>query len=107
MKKLQTIIKKLGAFESVETMQSVNGNDVPNQFILHFEKGCLFQSYRSIIAVKLNGCDTVYLSEHWDYSNTTNKYRNMFCNDNTTDIRKYLEGKRVDTYDKYELVQGC
>lgn len=66
----------LGQFKRVENMTSSNGNDVPNQFDIDFEKGYAFQSYSSIIVVVKDG--QTYIGQNWDYSTTTGKYRNQF-----------------------------
>jgi hypothetical protein len=63
----------------VENMQSNNGNDIPNQFIINNNDFTLFQSYNSPIALKMNG--KTYLFKDWDYSKTTGKYRNQFLNE--------------------------
>ena len=75
------IYASLGCFKRVENMISDNGNFIPNQFILYYDNGKVFQSYSSIIAITLNHSSVVYLGENWDYSRTTNKYRNKFLNE--------------------------
>ena len=68
----------------VRNMQSNNGNDIPNQFIITTKDGIYFQSYNSIIAFKSNG--KIYLDNYyWNYSTTTGKYRNMFLNETKKD----------------------
>lgn len=63
---------------SVENMQSSNGNDVPNQFIIRTKNGVYFQSYSSVIAFRSRE-GKIYLDcNKWDYSVTTGKYRNQF-----------------------------
>ena len=74
----------------VKNMTSSRGNSIPNQFIMEDEgRGALgnfirretFQSYDSVIVVKTIWKDKtkIELDENkWDYSNTTNKYRNQF-----------------------------
>jgi len=79
----------------VENMQSPNGNDVPNQFIIRFENMSYFQSYDSIIAclVQEKGkfTETIYLDKrYWDYSVTTGKYRNMFLGMNKKEIQEMI-----------------
>lgn len=44
--------KMLNDFPLVENMTSVNGNYVPNQYIIHHKNRIIFQSYNSIIAVR-------------------------------------------------------
>ena len=63
------MIKKLNNFETVEEL----GN---NQFVIHFENGCIFQSYDSIVAYKVNG--KCYLTNKWNYSRTTMRYLYLF-----------------------------
>jgi len=56
----------------VQNMTSVNGNKVPNQFIINNNGEEYFQSYNSIIAKKSKG--KIYLDDYfWDYSATTGK----------------------------------
>lgn len=59
---------------------------VKNQFLIETESGDLFQSYDSAIAlIDRNG--KVHLSSHWDYSNTTGKYRNRFLGEGIAETR--------------------
>lgn len=61
----------LGNFKSVENTPSRNGyGKAPNQFEIRFENGKVFQSYDSLIAVKMND-GRIYLTESHDCSNTT------------------------------------
>ncbi len=87
--KLSTVLNSLKGFSHSRNMRSLSGNSIPNQIIIHFSNGSLFQSYNSIIAVKLNS--TVYLTDHWDYSTTTGKYRNQFLNEGIAETRKKIE----------------
>ena len=74
----------------VENMTSARGNKVANQFIIHSEDGCYFQSYNSII-VKIEGRE-VYLDEYfWDYSVTTGKYRNDFLGEGIAETRAKIK----------------
>jgi len=78
----------------VRNMQSPNGNDVPNQFIIESPEGRIFQSYASVIAlIKPNG--DVWLDESdWDYSPTTSKYRNIFLNETSKEtVAKIKSGE--------------
>lgn len=95
----------------IRNMQSPNGNDVPNQFIIeetgngangNFIKRETFQSYSTIIATV-----TVWpapyeievkLSSHWDYSKTTGKYRNIFLRE------KKAETERKIAIGQYKVV---
>lgn len=79
----------LGNFESVRNMESNKGNKIPNQFIITTGNGSVFQSYRTIIAAKVNG--KVLLDENWDYSRTTGKYRNIFLDETVNETRKKIK----------------
>jgi len=75
----------------VRNMQSPNGNDVPNQFIIEDEKGnYTFQSYDSVIAIKNSGEITLDEST-WDYSVTTGKYRNQFLNETKKETQAKID----------------
>ena len=89
----------------IRNMQSPNGNDVPNQFIIEEEgHGALgnfiikqtFQSYSAIIAIRTIWPDMerVILDErYWNYSKTTGKYRNIFLGESKAETeRKISEG---------------
>ena len=74
----------------VVNMQSYNYNTVPNQFIIRTAEGKLFQSYESAIAlIDRNG--VVHLSDHWDYSKTTGKYRNKFLNETKAETQAKIK----------------
>ena len=81
-----------------ENLKSRNGNVVPNQFRVRTDKGVYFQSYESIIVfVPIKG-KTQLDSKFWNYSNTTSKYRNIFLNETTAEIKKKIKAG------EYELV---
>ena len=61
---------------NVENMKGNAGKPVKNQFIIETNEGIFFQSYRTIIAAKING--RIILDPQWEYSTTTGKYRNIF-----------------------------
>ena len=101
--KLDTLKKRLKGFGRVRNMQSpsYSGGDVPNQFIIEFDNGKVFQSYNTIIAVEIQQPDkrTTYLTKAWDYSTTTGKYRNVFLNEKKAETEKKIkngEYKLVD-----------
>ena len=71
-------------------MYSNNGNQVPNQFIIDNGNKTLFQSYKTIVAVKENGKVTLD-SNALEYSNTTLKYLKQFLN--TSDSKKQLQAR--------------
>jgi hypothetical protein len=65
------IMQMLGNFKSVKNTPSRNGyGQAPNQFEIRFENGRVFQSYNSLIAVKMND-GRIYLTNDHEYSNTT------------------------------------
>lgn len=79
----------------VRSMKSKkSGREVANQFILtgRFENKdfAIFQSYNSLIAIEVGGQITLDKND-WDYSRTTNKYRNDFLGENTQETRKKIE----------------
>ena len=74
----------------VSNMYSNNGNQVPNQFIIDNGNKTLFQSYKTIVAVKENGKITLD-SNALEYSNTTLKYLKQFLN--TSESKKSLYAK--------------
>ena len=86
----------------VRNMQSLNGNDVPNQFIIEEEgHGALgnftikqtFQSYSSVIAVRTvwPGIERVILDErYWNYSKTTGEYRNIFLGESKAETERKI-----------------
>jgi hypothetical protein len=76
----------------VSNMQSNNGNDIPNQFIITTKDGIYFQSYNSIIAFKSKDGKTYLDNYYWDYSKTTGKYRNIFLRE----TKKETENKIKD-----------
>lgn len=74
----------------VSNMYSNNGNQVPNQFIIDSGNKTIFQSYKTIVAVKENGKVTLD-SNALGYSNTTLKYLKQFLN--TNESKKSLYAK--------------
>lgn len=86
----------------VENMTSAQGNKVANQFIIRDKKEhqcgwttVYFQSYQSVV-VKVengnNGSRKVFLDrETWDYSKTTDKYRNIFLGETKAETQKKID----------------
>tara|TARA_R100000700_G_scaffold638_1_gene1735 strand:+ start:296 stop:565 length:270 start_codon:yes stop_codon:yes gene_type:complete len=74
----------------VSNMHSTNGNLVPNQFKIYTSEGSYFQSYRTVIAFIDNNGKVFLDEDSWDYSRTTSKYRNLFLNKNTQEIKQLI-----------------
>ena len=74
------------------------GNAVANQFIIEAPQGLLFQSYKSLVALKVGG--KVYLTKKWEHSKTTMKYTKEFLN--TTASAKTIR-ERIES-GQYKLV---
>lgn len=83
--KFSTLAKKLGAFRCVDSLESRRGGNASNQFVVRFENGEIFQSYRTIIGVKLDG--KVYLTSSYNCSMTTIYYTVQWLNMKISDIR--------------------
>lgn len=70
--------KKLGTFVRVENGVARCGyGEAPNQFILTFEGGEVFQSYNAFIGAKVDG--NLYLSKNHGYSRTTSRHCKAWC----------------------------
>ena len=73
-----------------------SGKEVANQFIIDTDSGDrLFQSYNSVIVkvTRIPGQPgrRIFLDENkWDYSITTNKYRNQFLGKTKAETRKKI-----------------
>ena len=87
---------------SITSMLTRQGNKAANQFIISDAvingiQGEVFQSYKSIIAIKPSDGDKVILdSGYWDFSVTTGQYRNTFLGEGITTTReKILNGTYV------------
>ena len=82
--------RQLGGIRKVQNLQSPrSGRDVPNQYDLIHENGIAFQSYGSLIAVRMNGY--LYLTDYHDYSKTTSKYATEWTSFSTKERRAGLE----------------
>ncbi len=68
---------------NVQNMKNSRGNKIANQFEIYDENGRWFQSYSSMIVFVPYECDEKIQLDinHWDYSRTTGKYRNLFLNE--------------------------
>lgn len=90
--KKSEVMEKLGKFISVENCASRCTGTAPNQFELTFENGSVFQSYSSLIGVRI-GNQYYFTSDHY-YSNTTSGYCGRWCGYNCRERRKGLEDGR-------------
>lgn len=73
----------------------LNGKNGPvkNQITIQTNDGIYFQSYKSIVAAKLNNGTVLLDKTYWDYSQTTGKYRNQFLGESKKETeRKIKEG---------------
>tara|TARA_Y100000385_G_scaffold234374_1_gene247627 strand:+ start:286 stop:555 length:270 start_codon:yes stop_codon:yes gene_type:complete len=75
----------------VRNMQSIAGNDVPNQFVIITPEGRYFQSYRSVIAFKPYHGKIQLDESTWNYSNTTSKYRRSFLKEGIHETRAKIK----------------
>lgn len=84
---------KLGAFVSVKNGASRNGyNQAPNQFIIKFAGGEVFQSYQSLIGAYIDG--RYYFTRNHDYSSTTCLHTKKWCGMTAEERRKGLADGR-------------
>lgn len=88
--KRNELTEKLGNFVSVQNTESRNGyNYAPNQFEIRFEHGTVFQSYRTMIAVRMNG--QLYFTDSHDCSNTTSRHCKSWCGYSAKERREGLQ----------------
>jgi len=81
-----TNIAKVENFKSFRS-----GNPIANQFKITLQNGTeVFQSYNSIVAIKVNG-QTFLDRTCWDYSNTTSRYRKEFLNEDTKTTKEKIK----------------
>ena len=60
-----------------------------NQIVVSFTNGEVFESYNQPIVIKLN--NITYLTDKWDYSKNTGKYRNRYLNETKKEIEKKIK----------------
>jgi hypothetical protein len=89
--------KLMNGIPKVESMESYNGNAVPNQFVISGTEWEMFQSYHSRIAVVWQG--QVYLFRDWDYSRTTLKYLKQFLGYSKPEISAKLKSGEYTAVD--------
>lgn len=83
-----------------------NGRNVPNQFLISYEENGknyeVFQSYNSMIIKWKNGI-IIEVGSDWDYSRTSEKYRNLLTGMNKKEFEKMLKeefeyNENIQTY---------
>ncbi len=89
MKTLDELIKELGTFKYVAKIQN-------NQYEIVFEKGFIFQSYQTIMAVKT--LDGIFLRENWQISNTTSKYLYQFLNLDRKELLQKIKENEIQFF---------
>lgn len=84
--------KKLANIAYVENFKSFrSGNPIANQFKITLQNGAeIFQSYKSVVAVKVDGF-TFLDRTCWNYSNTTSRYRKEFLNEDTKTTKQKIK----------------
>jgi hypothetical protein len=86
--------KKLKGIAKVNNFLSPRSNKpVANQFKIVMQNGLeVFQSYDTIIVLKDKKNNEIYLDKyHWDYSNTTSRYRKLYLNEDTKTTKEKVE----------------
>ena len=87
MKTMVAVVKSLGKFINETALLSVKGSGRPaaNQFVLTFENGQVFKSYRTLIAARTNKGEVycvnpayTYEPKNGGYSQTTQTYLGQF-----------------------------
>ena len=93
--KKSLLLRQLGAVINITNLPSPRSScSVRNQFQILYENGRAFQSYGTLIAVKMGG--VLYLTDSHDYSKTTSKYATEWTGYNTAERRAGLQsGKFV------------
>ena len=87
---------KLKQIAKVENFKSPRSNKpVANQYKITMQNGLeVFQSYDSIIVLKDKKNDEIYLDkDHWNYSQTTSRYRKIYLNEDTKTTFKKIKEK--------------
>ena len=77
--------------------------EVPNQFVIKTNKGVYFMSYSTVIAFKERGTRKMTLSEGWDYSRTTGKYRNQFLGESKAETQKKIDSGEYSVVGQIEI----
>jgi len=90
---VNTILDKLGQYKYVENLKKNNKN-IPNQFVVYFENGEVFQSHMNIIVIKVYNKYEYYLSEKHSLK-TIAKYRNLYLEKDTKEIKTDIKNKKA------------
>ena len=94
--KRSLLMHQLGGIRKVQNLASPrSGRDVPNQYDLQMDNGIAFQSYGSLIAVRMNGY--LYLTRDHDCSTTTSKYAKEWTGYSTKERREGLKSGKFIT----------
>jgi len=92
--KKSDLLRQLGAILNVSNLQSPRSwRPVANQYELRCEHGTAFQSYDSLIAVRMGG--RLYLTSDHDYSKTTSKYATEWTGRTTKERRQGIESGHI------------
>jgi len=82
---------KLGTLRKITNGPSRNGyGKAPNQFIIYYENGEVFQSYETIVGVYIRSEGRYYFGCEHDCSNTTSGHVGRWCGYNAKERRKGL-----------------
>lgn len=88
--KKSLLLRQLGAVKTIRNLVSPRSyRPVANQFDAVHTNGISFQSYETLIAVRMNGY--LYLTDYHDYSKTTSKYCTEWTGYTTKERRAGLE----------------
>lgn len=91
--KKSLLLHQLGAIKTIRNLVSPRSyRPVANQFDAVHENGISFQSYDTLIAVRMNGY--LYLTNSHDCSNTTSKYATSWTGFSTKERREGLKSGR-------------
>ena len=78
----------IGGFPKVRQMKSAKGGSVANHFIIETNRYTFLQSYDSLVVRVHKRSGRVSLDrKKWNYSKTTSRYRNLFLNATTKEIK--------------------
>jgi len=74
-----------------------------NQVVIKTNNGKYFQSYDTVIA-HIDNDNNVTLSEHWNYSTTTSKYRSHFLGETTNETKRKINSGEYDVVETIEIL---